>query len=419
MRVVIVGAIVAATCAAASTASAAGPTRAAAIAPGATCRAAGAARAAKAPRAKCTATTKGSRTAAPARTTTTTTPSDALNHKGTMIYGLSDGRLTRRADSGTYFETDSRAAGAFATIRQRAYAELNPANRPTTHPHVQFDYVVRPSFPPAIAAYIARELDAAAALWDPIFDSPITVRVHLVTEKDRDYVATNRWLQQNLPQILSRFDGRNERPFVSGGGGYWDPGGGSIGQIYLATASWVDLTYMNYEWPQVPRHEFFHVVQQYSTFKTGRARGSSTRAEYDLLSPQHWVEGGADTVSYLTAFRTLGWSSDALDWLVWRRSENQRAWMEIRTVDDAVRMMIATESGAIEPAFEMSYALGAVMYEWVIGTYGLDGFVRLLGQMSSAPSFDEALRRSIGISQRTFYDRAAPYVVAAWEAARG
>ncbi len=57
--------------------------------------------------------------------------------------------------------------------------------------------------------------------------------------------------------------------------------------------------------------------------------------------------------------------------------------------------------------------------EWVIGTYGLDGFVRLLGQMSSAPSFDEALRRSIGISQRTFYDRAAPYVVAAWEAARG
>ena len=137
-----------------------------------------------------------------------------------MIYGLNDGVLTRKADSGKYFETDSRSASAFSTIRQKAYSELSLKSADTSHPNIEFIYDIRPSFPAALVSHSKRELDAAAALWNSYFTTKTKVYVSLVTEQDREYIKSNQWLQQNLPGSFSRFDAKNERPFITGGGGY-------------------------------------------------------------------------------------------------------------------------------------------------------------------------------------------------------
>jgi hypothetical protein len=345
------------------------------------------------------------------------TPADSLNFKGAMVYDIKNSFLTRKATSGTYFESDSRSVSAFSPIRAKAYAELNRNPGDTSHPNVEFVYDVRPSFPKSVLEHSKRELAEAAAMWNDVFNSKIRVNVYLVTEQDREYVKSNSWLQNNTPAIFSRYDNRNERPFVAGGGGFWELNGVLQGSILLTTASYLDLSYINYEWPQVAKHEFFHVVQDYSQYKTNRARPNS-RGESLALQPQHFREGAANTVGYLTGFRNIGWSSDAMNWMVWQRAQDSRRWIDIKSVDDVLRIMVSTESFEPYEAFEMSYAIGSLMYEWVIGTYGRAGFVQLLNQLSTAATFEEALQRSIGLSKSDFYAKSAPYVFSVFESTR-
>lgn len=357
---------------------------------------------------------KSGKSAATTSRSATTPISDALSFKSPMVYGIKSDRLTRKADSGAYFETDSRKQDAFSAIRQKAYSELNPPSLTLSHPNVEFIYDIRPTFPNALIEFTKRELSASAALWNNLFRTKIQVRVTLATEKDRDYIRGNSWLEMNLPGSLSRLDAKNERPFITGGAGYWQDDGQWRGNIYLATASYLDLTYVNYEWPQVARHEFFHVVQDYAMFRTQRAR-PSTESEYNQIQPLHFREGGANAVSYLTAFGNLGWSSDAMSWLVWQRASDNRRWIDVKTVDDIYQMMIGTEQRLPDEAFEMSYAIGAIMYEWIIGTYGLDGFIKILDQLAAIGSFDEALQKSIGLTQNEFYVKSAAYVFSVFQ----
>jgi hypothetical protein len=114
------------------------------------------------------------------------------NQQESKIHLQENGILTRKADTGTYFETDSRKTDSFSAIRQKAFAELNTNAGSTSHPNVEFIYDIRPSFPQALVEHTKRDLDESAALWNDQFDSKISVVVHLVTEKDRDYVTGNR-----------------------------------------------------------------------------------------------------------------------------------------------------------------------------------------------------------------------------------
>ena len=342
---------------------------------------------------------------------------DSISYKGTTIFDQKNGLLTRKGNSGAYFETDSRSASAFSTIRQKAYSELNRNLGNTSHPNIEFVYDVRPSYPKAVLEHSKRELEEAAAMWNDVFDSKVTIHVYLVTEQDREYVKSNSWLQSGVPVILNRLDNRNEKPFIAGTAGYFPTDGIWSGNLWLATASYLDLSYVNSDWPEVAKHEFFHVVQQYSMARTKRIDIDS-RATSLRIQPQHFVEGSANTVGYLTGFKNLGWSSDAMDYLIWQRTNSVRSWMDANSIDDVIRMMTATETYQPNEAFEMSYAIGALMYEWVIGTYGRDGFIKLMNQFATANSFDEALQKSIGLTKSDFYAKAAPYVLSVFQATK-
>ncbi len=107
-----------------------------------------------------------------------------------------------------------------------------------------------------------------------------------------------------------------------------------------------------------------------------------------------------------------------MDREVWARKSANQNWIDVKTVDDVIRMMIGTEESSPVEAFEMGYAIGAVMYEWLIATYGLDGFKKLLDQLATAPSFNVALQNSIGLTQTAFYEKSAPYVFSVFEATK-
>ena len=348
-------------------------------------------------------------TAVPTPSETTAKPAtDTLNFRNPMIYNIKGDQLIRRADSGEFFEVDSRPQSSFNPIRVKAFQELNLATVDRSHPNISFVYSISPSFPSFLVEHSKRELDEAASLWNSYFDKKIDVNVYFVTEKDREEIKSNSWLQRNLPAVFTRFDGKRERPFIAGGGGYWKGEQGWKGNIYLATASYLDHSYINYEWPAIAKHEFVHLVQDYAFARNGRMRGNES--EWIAIQPQNFREGAANTISYLTAFRNIGWASDALDWVTWARASNTSNWKTIRSVQEARELIVATEVGTPNEAFEQSYGVGALMYEWVLGTYGLSGFKKLMDNFAVATNFDQSVQAALGISKNSFYDQVATYV---------
>jgi hypothetical protein len=72
--------------------------------------------------------------------------------------------------------------------------------------------------------------------------------------------------------------------------------------------------------------------------------------------------------------------------------------------------MVATEIGSPDEAFQQSYGVGALMYEWVLGTYGFAGYKKLLDNNPIATNFEQSVQSAFGISKDTFYDRVSAYV---------
>ena len=358
-----------------------------------------------------TPTAKTEPTPSPSQSSSQTKIDDQVNFKSFISYGIEEGRLIRKSTAGTFFSSDSRELDEFDPIRRAAYAAINSRALSPGHPKVELEYVTRPSFPNFLLPFIESELKNAASLWNDIFEERIKVKVYLVTEQDREYIKSVRWLQLNLPDKFDRFDRRNERVFISGGGAFWNvDGNGSEGRIYLATASYLDTSLATNEWPQVARHEFVHVVQDYMFRKSGRERPSS-ESDFDKLQHNNFREGSANTISFHTSFSNIGWASDALDARLSQIAKYTKDWKLIKTESDVIAAMRATESRTPEGAFEMAYPLGSLMYEWFIATYGMEGYIKLLRQLATAPNFDDAILRAVGITKDTFYSLAAPYVL--------
>jgi hypothetical protein len=112
-------------------------------------------------------------------TPTSSAASDSLNYKGVMVYGVRDSKLIRRADSGVFYETDSRKESDFSAIRVRAFNEVNKKLGSRNHPNIEFVYDIRPSYPPYLVEFTKRELDETAALWNDFFKEKFTVNVFL------------------------------------------------------------------------------------------------------------------------------------------------------------------------------------------------------------------------------------------------
>ena len=368
-----------------------------------------------------------SATVMPSTSPTPSIVNDYLDFRRTIIYGIQGVELTRRADSGVFFNTDSRSTSTFSSIRQKAYLELNKDTGNKSHPNIEFIYFVTPNFPSILVNFYKKELDEAAALWNDYFNGKFRVNIYMVTEKDREYVKTNSWLQRNLAAVsnapgqkaeFDRLEDRSQRPFVGGGAGFWKSNSGEwMGNLYLSTASWIDLNFINYEWPQTAKHEFVHIVQDYAFYKNLQDR---PRELHELVQPIHFREGGANAISYLSGFSNIGWSSDAMDWNFWMLTRDSKSWRTIKNETDAISLMKAMEClktcekpTADNPgqAFFWAYSYGAVMYEWVLGTYGFEGYKRMLDRLVTATTFEEVTQGAFSLSKDDFYAKIAPYIV--------
>ena len=339
---------------------------------------------------------------------------DQISSKQDVFYRLNNGVLERRAFTGKFHKSDSRSPKDFSPIRAKAFEEMNKLVKNPATPNIELNFDLRDGFPTEIREYNLKKIRESFAVWSTFIESPIKVKVLLATEKDLSYIRKQGDLfSDSIGAIdrLAQVDLTRENVWITGSAGYVQYNGELIGKIFLGTRSEAKTDRYNPEWMQVAAHEAFHVVQD---FWIAGTRHDSQQA-YQTRRPQHYTEGGANFVGYSLSSNNVGWYSDAMDVSLNRYWNFVRGWKPAKSNNDIVQLLIATEISDSEQAFELSYPLGALFYEWIVGTYGAAKFIEMGRQTKNNAKFDDTIKKVFGVSKNDLYAKAAPYILSVFK----
>jgi hypothetical protein len=332
----------------------------------------------------------------------------------TIMYRINNGALQRRSDLGLFFSTDSRDKSYFSPIRAKAYSEIWEISRNPNFENTKFEWDIRPSFPKAIEDYNVQRLKEAAAVFNDLFRSPITIKTLLATEKDSEYPdVRNEYFSETQAELrrLGTLEEKNGSTWITGGGGYFTRNGQATSRIILGTTSWSAPNYLSPEWIQVASHEFFHVVQQYLYFPNVRDH----EADFNQKVPHHYREGSANFIGYSLALSNLGWYSDAMDTSLVRYWRWSGQGIPTKTEADMVSLLKMTEFRSDAKAFELGYPVGAIFWEWIVGNFGYQKFVELTREFGKSSNFSESTTKVLGSSKEDLYKKAAPYLLSIFD----
>ena len=349
---------------------------------------------------------------------TTKISKPAMTKYQRYIYRFQNGTMQRKNVDGKFASTDARKESSFDPIRVAAYKSVMQAVSGKNSSNLVVKYVIRPNYPTTLSSAIKSSFDKTAKQFGDYFPSGTPVTVIMVTEKDKDFIQKElpTIVDQNATgdvwQIASRYLSKSEwvNSSASGGGSasFFRGPEQSKGGFYLShTASYATMeTY----WPEVAPHEFAHVLQ--GVFEKDLSFNSFQ--DYQKKLPQHYVEGSANTLGHILAYPNIGWYSDDSDATIKRYSQGVMSWKPVKTEANVVDLLVATEKSSPNQAFEASYSIGQLFYEWLIGTYGFDKLITLMKNVGPTSSFDENIKTTYGISKMQAYEKAAPYMLRAW-----
>lgn len=351
----------------------------------------------------------------------TPTSSSLIDRQSQYIYRYQNGVLERKIANRTEFTSvDSRSESEFDLIRVNAYKNIRAglSGDGSKSSQISFDWAISPNFPTSILNYTKTSIIQSGQYWSEIFKMPLVIPVQFFTEKDKDYLASTDMQFSGLLDILNTFDDpafKNQVPWMSGGGGYWRFKGIDRALMNFQAPSYSNSELFVSHWPTTGAHEFMHVVQDYFL---NPDRSNWTEALSDKQSYAHFREGSANTIGFALGMPNLGWYSDVSDWWVWKYSNQFGNWKPSSTEHDIVNLLIACESKFPTEAHEISYPLGSLLYEWVIGTYGLDSYLALVKNQSKYLDFGDNIQASLHMTKIELYERAAPYILHDWNRAK-
>ena len=343
----------------------------------------------------------------------------AIGPTGRMVYRYKSGKQERLSSANDWLKSDSRKSTSFDPIRSAAYKSIANIAMDKSASNVEFEYIIRPSFPKDIANAIKEQSKQVALRLSPVFDKKVKIKIILLTEKDKTFIdgdlkelVGNSDLTGAL-QILP--DYVTKQRFYSRGG----TGGGTaefLPQLnfgyYVGHTS--SLATLETYWPEVPPHELAHILQ--SVLSGGFAVNNG----YGEGDPKakwhgHLIEGSANSIGMALAFENLGWYSDEMDAILRYDISVVKSKYPMKTNADAVALMKDIERRDNDFRNSLSYSAGQIIWEYFIGTYGFDKFVELMKNVPLTDNFNENLKKTISLDREGFYAAAAPYLLATWK----
>ncbi len=369
---------------------------------------------------KPTSTTTPTSTASPS-TTSTPVPSKDLNRgyirNGQFVYRVVNGVLERRIyDSNDYASIDTRQESEFDAIRAKAYKEMRSLLSVSGHPRINIQYSITDNYPKAHSEAIKLGVIFAAERINALVDENFKTSVVLVTEKDKEYVRTNLGKLSRPDEVggtLANLDRyvSNSQAVGSGSAGFNRRGEGFMGGTYVGTfPSYLGIDFL---WPEIATHEMTHVLQMFYISK----REYNSEVAWLKVAPVHFTEGSANTIGHAWAVQNLGWYSDESDYTIKRYMSGFRGNNKMQTEAEVLEMLEKTISRADSQYSEMAYPVGQVLWEYIIGTYGFDSYIKFLKNISVLPSYEDNLKAVTGLSKNELYKNAAPYMISTWKRA--
>jgi hypothetical protein len=336
---------------------------------------------------------------------------------GQFVYRVVNGVLERRIyASNDFTSADTRSESDFDAIRVKAYKEITGLTSNPGHPRMQISYLITENYPKDHAEAIRIGVEFAANKFDALIDENFKVNVVLVTEKDKEYVKSKIGILVHPDEIgrtlanLERYT-PNTQAVGSGSAGFNRRGQGFIGGTY--TGTFPSFLNNNYLWPEIATHEMTHVFQMFHISK----REFKSEADWLKVIPVHFTEGSANTIGHALAVQHLGWYSDESDYTVKRYMSGFRGSNKMQSVSDVLEMLENTISWANPNYSEMAYPVGQVLWEYIIGTYGFDTYMKFLKNIPATTSYEENLKSVTGVSKDELYKNAAPYIISVWKRA--
>jgi hypothetical protein len=358
---------------------------------------------------------------ATATPTPTPTPPKDLNRgylrSNQFMYRISNGVLERRIyESNDYTTVDTRPESQFDPIRVKAYKAITGLQGTAGHPKIEILYSITENYPKDHAEAIKLGVKFAAEKLNLLFEENIKTSVVLVTEKDKDYVRNNVGRLSRPDDVagtlanLERYV-PNSTAVGSGSAGFNRRGDGFKGGTYVGTfPSFLNVDYL---WPEIATHEMAHVLQMFYISK-GDYRSEEA---WFKAAPVHFTEGSANTIGHALAVQNLGWYSDESDYTIKRYMSGFRGNNKMETEAEVLEMLEKTITRSDPQFADMAYPVGQVLWEYIIGTYGFDSYMKFLKNVAVLPNYEENIKAVTGLSKIELYKNAAPYIIATWKRA--
>ena len=336
---------------------------------------------------------------------------------GRLVYRYVNGRQERLSTYRDWIVKDSRPVKSFDAIRVSAYNSIRSLAVDKTHKNIQFEYIIRPSYPKEISTAVKNQAIEFAKRLSPLLSKKTSIKLILITEKDRKFidselgkiVPNQNW--QGALQILSDYDTLEKFYSRSGTGGGTASFLPELGYgYYIGHTS--SLAKMDTYWPEVAPHEMAHVMQALlaNGFNSNFGEGDA-RAKWH----GHFIEGSANTFGMALGFDQLGWYSDEMDILLRNNIRAYKSQYPMKTIDDAIFLIKEIEKRDTPARAELSYPAGQFLWEFFIGKYGVEKYIALLKNVPKSESFDQNIKQTIGVEKGQFYKDAAVYLLASWK----
>ena len=311
---------------------------------------------------------------------------------------------------------------AYEATKLEAYKNIRMGADIGDLSNVTLVYHVSQYFPKDLETLYRKQVEYASKLYGSFFSKKEIVNIYLYTEKDEEYLRTERLFSPEYESYQRWFSdwkkGINQEHNLGLAAWFMEyplPGilQGHAGLIVYSGATQSSLRQYAI---QVMPHEYFHVVQDYY-IQAGRNSKFTDPASYQLLFPPVFREGSANTISFALA------SESKNDYLsLYKNFVNQQKTSSLATLikdlkseSDVVKTLynIETRIGSDE-AHEASYSIGALLFEWVIAEYGFDAYRKIIINQLVGNSFEDNIKISLGITKDDLYKKAAAHIFAAF-----
>jgi hypothetical protein len=315
---------------------------------------------------------------------------------------------------------------AYEKTKLKAYKEIKNAAAGKSIKNIELKYVISKHLPAQLRTEYIRQTEQASRLYDQFFTRPVVVNNYFQTEKDAAFIKTHPVLKRDFNSFTRWFEswpkGKETEHTVGLAAWFFKSGGKLEGHTGVLTASNGSIAKLRLYSHQVVAHEYFHVVQDF--YKQSQDEiGYDGVSGYDIYYPPIFREGSTNTIA--TAISMDSFEDYLLFYQVFL-SQNKgiyapKIFSRINNLPNTIALLkdIQLKQTLDSENHEVSYSVGALVFEWVIAEYGFAGYKKLIENQLIGTSFEDNLKASLGLSLDQLYKASAPHVLAGFAAAKG